>query len=111
MLSLWGHYKNQTPFNMERKKTPERFYHLTESKVLQTFHVKSIQQCTHLDTLLSGSTILTPFEESILDMALERYKELALGWNESDRTGGPAPKRKSLKCTASATVGRCRPIH
>ena len=69
---------------MEKKKTAERFYTLTESKVLQTFHVKSIRQCTHLDTLLDTSITLTAFEDGILNLALERYKELALGWNEEE---------------------------
>jgi hypothetical protein len=65
-------------------ETPEKFYRLRVEKVLTTFHIKLIRDCETLDNLLSSTGTFTPLEEGILDLALERYRLLAEGWNEEE---------------------------
>ena len=62
----------------------EKFYKLRSEKVLTTFHIKTKKNCEHLDELLSGQTTLTLIEDAILDMAIARYNEIGLGWNEEE---------------------------
>ena len=64
--------------------TPEKFHRLRVEKVLTTFHIKLIQDSETLDNLVSSTGTLTPLENGILDLALERYKDLAQGWNEEE---------------------------
>ena len=62
----------------------EKFHQLRSDKVMTTFHVKKIKNCTHLNDWLSAHTELTNIETAIIDMALERYEQQADGWNEEE---------------------------
>ena len=62
----------------------EKFHQLRIEKVLPTFHVKSVMTCEHLDELVSTETHLTEFELALLDVALDRYRQLVMGWNEEE---------------------------
>ena len=74
----------------------EKVNHYSIDAVLDSYSIEVISECEHLDNWLAAA----PSELSILDKLLlaelpEELRENERSWNESDRTGGPAPKRKS----------------
>ena len=62
----------------------EKFHQLRSEKVLTTFHIKTKKHCTHLNELIGEQTTLTHVEDTILDMAIERYHDIGRGWNEEE---------------------------
>ena len=52
--------------------------------MLNMFSIKSIDDCTELTNWLDTKTVLTDLEMGILDLALQRHRELARGWNEEE---------------------------
>ena len=62
----------------------EKFHALRIEKVLTTFRIKSILNCEQLNELVSTETKLTEFELTLLDVALDRYRQLGRGWNEEE---------------------------
>ncbi len=63
-----------------------KFHQLRSEKVITTFGIQSTKKCQTLDTLLSGASTppLTTLEVGILDMALDRFEQIADGWNEEE---------------------------
>ena len=62
----------------------EKFHQLRSEKVLTTFHIKTKKHCTHLNELIGEQTTLTHVEDTILNMAIERYHDIGRGWNEEE---------------------------
>ena len=65
-------------------KEPTKFYKFRETTMLNTFQIRTVSACTALDNWLNASEILTDFENTTLDFALQRYHELSRGWNEEE---------------------------
>ena len=66
------------------EKETIKFYKFRETTMLNTFKIRTVSTCTSLDNWLNASTILTDFENTTLDFALQRYHELSRGWNEEE---------------------------
>lgn len=62
----------------------EKFYQFRDNKVIDTFGIKSVQDCPHLSDWLQVQDSLNDFEYLLLDTALARYAELSKGWNEEE---------------------------
>ena len=66
------------------EKEPTKFYKFRESAMLNTFKIRTVSTCAALNNWLNASVILTDFENTTLDFALQRYHELSRGWNEEE---------------------------
>lgn len=64
--------------------TVKRFYELRADKVLNTFKIDKIKDCQHLNHWLNYTELLTPNDNIVLNMALDRYSRLGDGWNEEE---------------------------
>ena len=68
----------------EIAKSPVKFYKFRADLMLNTFKIRSINDCTELKNWLDAQVSLTDLELGILDFALQRHRELARGWNEEE---------------------------
>ena len=66
------------------EKAPTKFYKFRADLMLNTFNIKSINDCVELTNWLDAKTVLTDLEIAILDLALQRHRDLARGWNEEE---------------------------
>ncbi len=62
----------------------ENFYKFRGETVINTFGIKRVKQCEILSKWMAAQYTLDDFEEKTLDKALERYFNLAAGWNEEE---------------------------
>ncbi len=62
----------------------EKFHQLRIDKVLTTFHVKERFDCEQLNLLISASGQISTFEDTTLNIALDRYRRIGRGWNEEE---------------------------
>jgi hypothetical protein len=62
----------------------EKFYKFKETAMLNTFDIKRVTHCEKLKEWLNATTILTDFENMVLDLALQRFEDLGIGWNEEE---------------------------
>jgi hypothetical protein len=77
-------WRNQNQIEMETKAT-QRFYQFRGDKMMDTFGIKPVEQCSFLEEWLDAYTNLTDFEDQTLEAALVRYEKMGRGWNESQR--------------------------
>ena len=68
------------------EKTPISFYKFRADIMLNTFKIKPISNCNELSNWLSHDKqpVLTDYENTTLDIALQRYADLGRGWNEEE---------------------------
>jgi hypothetical protein len=62
----------------------EKFHQLRIDKVLTAFHVKEKFECEQLDKLLVPTGSITDFEDTTLNIAIDRYRRMGQGWNEEE---------------------------
>jgi hypothetical protein len=68
---------------METKPT-QRFYQFRGDKMMDTFGIRPVKQCSFLEEWLNAYTNLTDFEDQTLEAALIRYEKMGRGWNEEE---------------------------
>ena len=63
---------------------PEKFYNLRSDRVINTFHIKRVQQCEKLNIWLNYFEEFFPEEISHLNNAIKKYERQHFGWNEEE---------------------------
>ncbi len=61
-----------------------KFYKFRGDLMLNTFGIKSIDECKSLKYWLDSTGQLTDFEDATLNFALQQYHDLGRGWNEEE---------------------------
>ena len=81
----------------------QKFYKFRGDVMLNTFQIKSVTHCEHLSEWVTALGLLSDYENTTLNIALQRYADLGRGWNKSDGSGRPIywpyPQRSQPKYT------------
>jgi hypothetical protein len=67
-----------------KKIKMEKFYKFRETEMLNTFNIRTVFSCEVLHNWLNTNDSVTEFEDTTLNLALNRYAELGKGWNEEE---------------------------
>jgi hypothetical protein len=66
------------------EKTTTKFYQFRGDKMINTFGIINVEDCTVLNDWLKAHYILSDFEDMVLNVALQRYAEIGKSWNEEE---------------------------
>ena len=62
----------------------QKFYKFRGDVMLNTFQIKTVTDCEHLSEWVAATGLLTDYENTTLDITLQRYADLGRGWNEEE---------------------------